>query len=139
MSAPCCARPSLCLLELHLDEGELAVAGIDDVMLDARLAEVGDAGGQLGERFLAVVADDGERAAGQRHDDVVEFVAVEPGLAARREAPQRDPRARVVFLDIAGRLGHDGTPSATGNATIVDRRRSALGARSEYSMEAGCL
>src|SRR2546428_11911119 len=73
-------------LQLDLDEDELAGVGVDDVVLDAGVAIVGRADGELRSR-VAGGAPDGERATGHRHDDVGVLVTVVAGAGTGREAP----------------------------------------------------
>src|SRR6185295_7001028 len=47
--------PSTRRLELHFDEGEFVVVGVDDVVLDADGSVVGSAGRQFGEAVLLAV------------------------------------------------------------------------------------
>jgi hypothetical protein len=68
-------------------------------VLDAGVAEVRFAGRELGGGDPAVGAAEGERAGGERHDDVGVLVTVPAGGGARGEAPLDDAHASVVDLD----------------------------------------
>src|SRR5262245_35133686 len=70
-------------LELHLDEGEFVVVGVDDVVLDADGSVVGSAGRQFGEAALLAV-EQLQLARRHRHDHVVIAMAMPAGLGTRR-------------------------------------------------------
>jgi hypothetical protein len=90
-------------LELHFHEGELGSTGVDDIVLDASLPEVGATGDKLGlgRRFRAL---EPKRAAKYGHDDVVALVPMQARRLARREPPLGHANALVVDLDSRRRL-----------------------------------
>ncbi len=84
------------LLQLDLDEGVLALARIDDVVLDAFTPEIRRAGLHLGEA-LALCGNDLQTAVHGRHDDVVVAMAMPAGVVAGfRKTPLPDGDAVVV-------------------------------------------
>jgi len=90
-------------LELHFHESELGISGVDDIVLDAGLPEVGATGDKLGlgRRLRAL---EPKRAAKYGHDDVVELVPMQARRLARREPPLGHANALVVDLDGRRRL-----------------------------------
>src|SRR5882724_12948147 len=92
------APPSRRRLELHLDEGELVVVGVDDVVLDADGPVVGSSGDELGQAVLLAV-EQLQLPARHGHDHVVVGVAMPARLGARREAPFRHLHPLVVDLN----------------------------------------
>ncbi len=68
-------------LQLNLDKSVVAAAGVDDVVLDAFFAEIGDALLHLAEA-CAIPGFEFHLAVHQRHDDVIVGVAVPAGLGA---------------------------------------------------------
>src|SRR5690606_8471110 len=93
------------LLHLDFDEGELVAAGVDDVMLDAGVAVVGDARFEVGQGLAAAGVLQEELPVHHGHDDIVVAVCMPAGRAVRRKAPFRDADAVIVDLDGRRRLG----------------------------------
>src|SRR4051794_36863869 len=90
-------------LHLDVDEHEFEPVGVDDVVLDAGLAEIRLAGDQLGLARAARLFEP-QRAAGDRHDAVIVFVPVPAGGATRWKPPLGDAQPGIVDLH-----GRDGT------------------------------
>src|SRR6185295_3788386 len=84
-------------LELHLDERELVVVGVDHVVLDADGPVIGPPGGELGKAVLLAV-EQLQLPCRHGHDHIVVGVAMPAGLGARREAPLRHLHPFVVDL-----------------------------------------
>ena len=72
--------------------------GVDDVVMHAGLAEVGDALLQLGEALLALRGHELQPAVRHRHHHVVHLVHVLACLGPRRKSPLGDPHPLVVDL-----------------------------------------
>lgn len=84
------------LFHLDFDEDDvIGPAGIDDVMLDPHLAEIGLPKYQL-DRALAVRLFQTEVAVGYRHDDIIHFVTMPAGVRTRRKFPFGDAHAVIV-------------------------------------------
>src|SRR5262245_42443690 len=88
----------LSALELDLDESILEGVGVDDVVVHARLAEVGDTLLQLGKALLALRRDELQPAIAHRHHHIVHPVHMLAGLGPRRKSVFGDAHALVVDL-----------------------------------------
>src|SRR5690348_13895129 len=85
--------------DLDLNEDEFLVAAIEDVVLDAGRAEIGDAARQIREQLLPALHDP-HAPDSHRNDNVIVLVTMEAGTSACGQAVASDTYPRIVELAI---------------------------------------
>jgi hypothetical protein len=94
----CSSSASISSLDLRFDEDELVIVRVDDIVLHASLAEIGQSGRKL-DFACRIDLLKAQPACNQRNDDVIEFVLMPACAGPRLEPPLGDPNAIVLDED----------------------------------------
>ena len=87
------------LFKLDLKKDDLVIVGVNVGVLDAGLAEIGEAFCQFAEGCIVLFVDQFQFAAGARRHHVILLMTVEAGRRTWFETPLCDPWARVTDKD----------------------------------------
>ena len=84
------------LFKVDLKEDDLVIVGVNVVVFNAGLAEIGEAFFQVSEGCIVLFVDQFQFTAGARRHHVIVLMTVEAGRRTRLETPLGDPCERVA-------------------------------------------